>query len=257
MPCELTDAYDLVILLLFLIFDNDCCCRCACANTKITLCAVRFLINYFTTLGEIAIIALTNEGTVKLIESLNSSTKALYNSALVLFSVFGFISSMFVMLACMIRCEGLESNYCGYKACPSNRNMVFPMLLLSAIMMLMMDIFMFIFTTIYGLQEGERVVDFSSFGDGFRSCMFFVSIFDMVHAFVGICVIIISRNKVLNKVIPEDSTGNYLERQRYKLKKDAEYYRSDKFKKDMLENFEKVRFHAESYRLGSSANKYN
>jgi hypothetical protein len=99
--------------------------------------------------------------------------------------------------------------------------------------MLLMDIFMFIFTMVYGSQQGEQVIDFSSFGDGFRSCMFLVSIFDMVHASVGIVILILSRKKVLTKIMPEDSTGTYLERERYKLDRQLDYYTNGQFKKDM------------------------
>ena len=89
MICEPTDAYDLVMLILFLIFDNDCCCRCACSNKNILLCALRFCINYVTTLGQIVIIALTNEGATNMIESMTPTSRALYSAAIVMFSVFG------------------------------------------------------------------------------------------------------------------------------------------------------------------------
>jgi hypothetical protein len=103
--------------------------------------------------------------------------------------------------------------------------------------MLLMDIFMFVFTTVYGSQQGEKVIDFSSFGDGFRSCMFLVSIFDMVYASVGI--VILSRKKILTKIMPEGSTETYLERERYKLDKELDYYTNGQFKKDMDEKLRK------------------
>ena len=175
------------------------------------------------------IIAYANEGTL---ESMTPTSRALHNAAIAVFSIFGFIAFMFLLLACQIRCDGLKEKFVGSKVCPKNMTLVFPMLLLSCIMMLLMDTFMFIYTTVNGSQQGEKVIDFSSFGDGFRSCMFFLSIFDMTHASVGIAVIILSRKKVLNKVIPEESTGTYLERERYKLNKDMEYYKSGQFAKD-------------------------
>lgn len=217
MLCEPTDAYDLVILVLFLISDNDCCCVCVCTNIKITLCAVRFLIHYFVTLGQIVIILVTNESTSNVIDSMTPTSKSLYHAAVVMFSIFGFIACMFVFLACLIRCDGLNGHFFGTRACPTHRSMVFPLLILSCTMMLTMDIFMFIFTTVYGKQQGEQVIDFSSFGDGFRSCMFLVSIFDIVHASVSILIVILSRNNVLAKILPGESTGTYLERERYKL----------------------------------------
>ena len=229
MLCEPTDAYDLVILLLFLIFDNDCCCRCACANKHIFLCAFRFCINYVTTLGQIVIIIVTNDFD----ESMTQTSRDLYNTALAMFSIFGFVAFMFLLLSLRIKCEGLAKDCGGYKACPQNRNLVFPMLVTSCVMMLVMDIFMFTFTTVYGTQQGEKIIDFSSFGDGFRSCMFLISIFDMMHAFVGIFIVIYSRKKVLSRIMPEDSTGTYLERERYKLDKEMEYYRSGQFERDM------------------------
>lgn len=230
MVCEATDAYDLVIFILFLIFDNDCCCRCSCNNYKIYLCAVRFFINYFVTLGQIVIIITTSvENGTTLQDSLNETTGPLYNAVLVFMSIFGFVGGMFVLLAHNISSSGLKEKCGSFSCCPANRKLVWPFLITSCISMLMLDIFMFVFTTVYGQQEGEKVVEFSSFSDGFRSCMFILSIFDMAHASIGIIIVTVKRQSVTNKVIPEDSTGTYTERTIYKWKKESEELKSENY----------------------------
>ena len=235
MVCEATDAYDLVIFILFLVFDNDCCCRCTCGNYRIYLCALRFFINYFITFGQLLIIALTNQGDFpSLVESLNETTRALHNAAIAFMSVFGFVGAMFVLLAHSISSSGLEAKFGEFSFCTRNRRLVWPFLITSTVMMLMMDVFMFVFTTVYGLQQGEYVIDFTNFSDGFRSVVFLLSIFDMAHALVGIVLVIVLRKKVTTKVIPEGSTGTQSERMIYTLKKKIEYLKSDQFVTDAL-----------------------
>ena len=235
MICEVGDAYDLVIFILFLIFDNDCCCRCTCGNYKIILCSVRFFVNYFITLGQLIIIAVTSQGDFpSLIDSLNDTTRALYHAALVMMSLFGFVGAMFVLLAYSISSSGLKEKFGSFSCWPTNRRLVWPFLITSCVLMLMMDIFMFVFTTVYGLQKREAVIDFSSSGDGFRSVVFLLSIFDMVHATVGIVIVVVRRKQVTNKVIPEGSTGTQTERTIYRLSKEIDYMRSDQYIKDLF-----------------------
>jgi hypothetical protein len=68
--------------------------------------------------------------------------------------------------------------------------------------MLLTDIYLCIFSADYGRSQGEKVIDFSSFGDGFRSCTFLLSIFDIVHASVGIVIVLNSRRIILAKLTP-------------------------------------------------------
>lgn len=194
MPCDPGSAFDLCVLVLLLCFDHDkClnCCDCLCKQErrKHILYALRFLIHELITFIQVGILVNWNsDPNFKFIDALTSESKVFYVAGIVSFGLFSTASYLYMMFAC----------------CCKRQTIVTALLIICSCLMLLMDIFMLVFSFKYGLQQGQKAFDNSDAGNRVRLAVTVLSILDIGNAFVGLIILIwhIIYECVANRVRP-------------------------------------------------------
>lgn len=195
MECDCSDVYDLVLFLLVCLLDNDRCCR----NNRFVIVAIRLWVNYFSTVIEVVIVTNTND----------QFNKSLNVASIIMFSIYACCALAFTMMACHIKGSfsdkdeifGISTKIC--------KKSLWPSLLTATVLMLILDLFLFTFSVVYGTQGGQTLVDFTDAANGFSSCVFFLSIFDCLHAIVGLILLCVNRKRESSKIMPQTTLDSH------------------------------------------------
>lgn len=182
--CDIGNIFDLVVILLLLVFDQECVCnRCGCKRSLVH--PVRFIIFAVTTTVQWVIISQTDKRVIddylknadrKAFEFKTGDEAQILVSILVAFTA---VSLIFigVFIYAYFKPEKFKGRLAG-------------LLLVTYMYMFVFDLYMLVFTIRYGKIKGEEVIEFSDFSSGFRSVVLFVSAFDVLHSsfgFISVC----------------------------------------------------------------------
>jgi uncharacterized membrane protein YjgN (DUF898 family) len=167
----------------------------------VLLYGVRFLINYLVTAIQFGLIVYANgefgDPNFIFIDTLPSKLKAVFQTAVMVYVMFGMFCIMFVAVA--IFDISRSDMFCSKKL---RRKFVFYLLLLSVIFMLLTDIFLLVFSLVYGLHQGKKAFDNSNAGNRLRLAVTIFSMFDIIHTLVGIGLVIRNQRKIAYTVSP-------------------------------------------------------
>lgn len=181
--CDIGNIFDLVVILLLLVFDRECVCnRCGCKRSVVH--PVRLIIFAVTTTVQWVIISQTDkrvfEDFTKKAEGNafeNGDEAQSWVSAALGFTAVNLIFIV-VFLVAYFKPECFK------------RRPAVVRLIAAYMFMFVFDVYMLIFTIRYAKIKGEEVIEFSDFSSGFRSVVLFVSAFDVLHSsfgFISVC----------------------------------------------------------------------
>ena len=182
MECDCSDVYDLVLFLLMCLLDNDRCCR----NNRFVIVAIRLWVNYLSTVIEVVIVTNTND---KFIKSLNVAS-------IIMFSIYAGCALAFTMMACHIKGSFSDKDEIFGISTKMCKKSLWPSLLTATVLMLILDLFLFTFSVVYGTQNRQTLVDFTDAANGFSSCVFFLSIF-------------VNRKRGSSKIMPQTTLDSH------------------------------------------------
>lgn len=153
---------------------TNCCCDCETLQTKLkrpnVMLMIRYWIHLFSTAGPLAIILIKHDKSL-FSPPINVPLVCLIGS---------FVACGVFMLIVLQCCKTFSNNFKFSK-----------IIFIFSISMLITDILMCVFTATLDRQEDEnfKFVDYSNFQDGFVTTIFFISLFDILHAFVSTMVL--------------------------------------------------------------------